>query len=168
MRIVAEPWLRGPIEGVPLHAQPLFHCFQMAREDLARHTESLTHDQLWARPGGAAPAGFHIRHAGGAADRLCSYLEGRELSEAQMSALRAEMEPGATRDELLRELDANLRRVETVVRGIGVAALAEPRSVGRKKLPTTVIGLIVHIAEHTQRHVGQAVTTARIVSVYCP
>jgi len=30
-------------------------------------------------------------------------------------------------------------------------------------LPTTVGGLLVHVADHTQRHVGQAVTTAKIV-----
>ncbi len=163
MRVLIEPWLRGPIEGVSPFVAPLLYSFQMAREDLARHTESLTVEQIWASPGGGASIGFHVRHAGGAADRLCTYLEGRELSEAQMTALRAEGNPGASREELLRELDGNLSRVEAVASALNASALSEVRMVGRKKLPTTVIGLLIHIAEHTQRHVGQAVTTARLV-----
>lgn len=163
-----EPWLRGPIEGVPSFAAPLFHSFQQAREDLARITESLTPHQLWHRPAGAAPVGFHIRHAGGAADRLCTYLEGRQLTEAQMERLRAEMNPGATREQLLAELDADFKRVEAVVAAMDPARLTDLRTVGRKLLPTTVIGLIVHIAEHTQRHTGQAITTARIAATVSP
>lgn len=159
-----EPWLRGPLDGVSPFVAPLLHSFMQVREDLAKHTEGLSPEQLWKSPGGAAPVGFHIRHAGRAADRLCTYLEGGALSEAQMAALRDEMAPGASREELLAELDANLRRVESAVRSLDASTLAEPRYVGRKRLPTSVIGLVVHIAEHTQRHAGQAITTARIIS----
>jgi uncharacterized damage-inducible protein DinB len=158
-----EPWLRGQSAGIHPLTTPVLYAFQQAREDLARHTEGLTREQLWARPYGLGPAGFHIRHIGGSVERLATYLQGRQLMEEQLAAAQREMEPGADRDELLAGLDAALRDAESVVRSVDPAKLAEPREVGRKRLPTTVIGLLTHIAEHTQRHVGQAVTTARIV-----
>jgi hypothetical protein len=158
-----EPWLRGPIPGGSPFIVPLLHSFQMAREDLARHTEGLTAEQLWLRPAGAAPVGFHIRHIAGSAERLMTYLHGEALSESQLSELRTEMEPGASREELLQDLDRRFSAAETIARAIPLESLSERRTVGRLALPTTVIGLLVHIAEHTQRHVGQAITTARIV-----
>jgi uncharacterized damage-inducible protein DinB len=159
-----EPWLRGPMEGVDASVAPLLFSLQQAREDIATCTAPLTAEQLWERPNGAAPVGFHVRHLARAADRLMTYLLGAQLTEAQMAALRAELEPGATRNELLAEMDSLLAKVEAAARALDPASLIEPRFVGRKQLPTTVIGLLVHIAEHTQRHVGQAVTTARIVA----
>ncbi|MDX1981058.1 MAG: DinB family protein [Bryobacteraceae bacterium] len=163
-----EPWLRGPLEGVDAFIAPLLYSLEQAREDIAAHTAHLTTEQLWERPNGAAPAGFHIRHLARAADRLMTYLEGGQLSAEQMAALRSEMEPGATREELLEEMAALLDRVESAARAIDAASLTEPRKVGRKELPTTVIGLLVHIAEHTQRHVGQAITTARLTGIRLP
>lgn len=159
-----EPWLRGPLEDVNPFVAPLVYSFQQAREDVAACTASLTTEQLWEQPNGAAPVGFHIRHLARAADRLMTYLLGGQLSGAQMAALRAEMEPGASREYLLAEMDSLLAKVEAAARALDPASLSEPRFVGRKQLPTTVIGLLVHIAEHTQRHVGQTVTTARIVA----
>jgi hypothetical protein len=106
--------------------------------------------------------GFHLRHIAGSTDRLVTYLEGLQLSEEQMAALRAEHDPGATREELLASMDATFQRAEAVVLSIDPATLADPRSVGRKRLPTTVIGLLTHIAEHTQRHVGQAISGAKL------
>jgi hypothetical protein len=158
-----EPWLRGAIPGVSPYIAPLLYSFQMAREDLTRHTEGLTAEQLWMRPEGAAPVGFHIRHIGRSVERLMTYLRGEALSELQLSELRTEMEPGASREELLQDLDLRFSAAEAIALAIPLESLPEPRSVGRQALPTTVIGLLVHIAEHTQRHVGQAVTTARIV-----
>jgi hypothetical protein len=157
-----EPWMRGPLAGVDPLVAPLLNSFTMAREDLAGFTEGLTQDQLWARPYGLNPVGREIRHIGGSVDRLTTYLEGRELSDTQLAALKAEAEPGASRQELLRELDRHLDRAEQVVRSIDPATFAEPRTIGRKKLPATVIGLLVHIAEHTQRHVGQAISAAKL------
>jgi hypothetical protein len=157
-----EPWMRGPLAGIDPLVAPLFYSFTMARQDLAEFTEGLTPDQIWARPFGLNPVGREIRHIGGSVDRLVTYLEGRELSEAQLAELKAEFEPGASRADLLAALDAQLARAEQVLRSIDPKTFAEPRSVGRKKLPTTVIGLIVHIAEHTQRHVGQAVSAAKL------
>jgi hypothetical protein len=157
-----EAWLRGPLRDVhPLLAAVLYG-FQQTREDLARHTAGLTGSQVWARPHGLAPLGFHLRHIAGSVDRLTSYLEGRVLDETQLAGLRAEMEPGATLAELLADVDQSLRRAENAIRAIDPATLAEPRWVGRQRLPTTVIGLVVHIAEHTQRHLGQAIAAAKL------
>jgi uncharacterized damage-inducible protein DinB len=168
MKGTHEPWLRGPIAGVDPLVAPVLYAFEQAREDLGTHTEGLTTEQLWATPHGFGPVGFHIRHIGGSAMRLMTYLEGRQLSDAQLSAVGAEKEPGATREQLLSALNAALADAEIVVRRIDSATLAEPREVGRKRLPTTVIGLLTHIAEHTQRHTGQAISAAKLARVTIP
>src|SRR5689334_5831728 len=157
-----EPWLRGPIAGIDPLTAPVLYAFQQAREDLARYTESLTPGQIWAAPHGFGSVGFHVRHIAGSTDRLMSYLQQRSLSEEQLAALEAESSPhGPGRDQLLASLDEAFRKAELVVLALDPALLAEPRAVGRRKLPTTVIGLLTHIAEHTQRHVGQAISAAK-------
>lgn len=152
-----EPWLRGPMEGVSPLVAPVLYSFEQAREDLRKYTEDLTTEQVWARASGLGSVGFHLRHIAGSVDRLMTYLQGQELSGKQLEALRGEMEPGATREELLAGVEAALHDAERVVRALDVTTLTESRTVGRQHLPTTVIGLLVHIAEHTQRHVGQAI-----------
>jgi uncharacterized damage-inducible protein DinB len=148
--------------GVHPLIAPVLYAFQQAREDLRRFTEGLTRAQLWASPHGLGSAGFHIRHIAGSTERLMSYLKGGELTNEQMQELRDEERPLALdATELLAVLDKALSKAEEVVRGIDPATLAEPRTVGRKRLPTTVIGLLTHIAEHTQRHVGQAVCACK-------
>lgn len=161
--IQPEPWLRGPLSGVHPLLTPLFHAFQHTREELDAATEGLTEEQLWARPYGLTALGFHIRHIGGAAERLGSYLRQEPLTATQLAALAAETEPGADRAALLAALEEALGKLEIFVRQLDPATLAEPRYVGRKQLPTSVIGLLTHIAEHSLRHVGQAVTTARLI-----
>jgi len=158
-----EPWLRGTSKGIhPLHAA-LLHSFQQAAEDVERFTEGLTDEQMWARPFDLAPVGFQIRHITGSIDRLLTYAEGRQLSAQQMARLTSEMQRGASRGELLKHLSSELDQAATIVRRIDPNKASEERAVGRKQLPTTVGGLLVHIAEHTQRHVGQCVVTAKIV-----
>jgi hypothetical protein len=157
-----EPWLRGPIPGISPLIAPVLYAFQQAREDLAKHSGGLTGDQLWARPFGLAPVGFHLRHIAGSVDRLTTYLLGAQLNEAQMTALRTELEPGASLGELLGQVNEALAQAEERIKSIGPATLTEPRAVGRQQLPTTVMGLLVHIAEHTQRHVGQAIGAAKL------
>jgi uncharacterized damage-inducible protein DinB len=165
MESLPEPWLRGPLPGVHPLTAPILFTFQQAREDLARYTESLTHEQIWATPHGFGSVGFHLRHIAGSTDRLMTYLQGGSLSEAQMETLQTEHEPaGAGRDELLALVDRVFRDAEAMVRAIDPSTLAEPRTVGRKHLPTTVIGLLTHIAEHTQRHVGQAIGAAKLAA----
>lgn len=160
---MVEPWLRGPLADVDPLVAPILYSFEQAREDLAAFTEGLTTAQIWATPHGFGSVGFHIRHIAGSTDRLLTYLEGRELSESQFAVLKAEKEPGSSREELLADLDRAFERTESVVRGVKPEALSESRSVGRQRLPTTVIGLLTHIAEHTQRHVGQAISAAKLI-----
>lgn len=141
---------------------PILCSFLQAREDLAKFTAGLTPEQLWASPHGFGSAGFHIRHIAGSTGRLMSYLQNRELTAEQIEALRDEEQPlELDREELLALLETALREAELVVLTIDPARLDEPRVVGRKKLPTTVIGLLTHIAEHTQRHVGQAISACK-------
>jgi hypothetical protein len=151
--MIEEPWLRGPIPGVDPLTAPVLYAFTQAREDLERYTEGLTTEQIWKRG-----VGFHIRHISRSTDRLIAYLQGCRTVEL------GEGEPGASREELLAELDSAFKRAETVVRAIDPATLRDAREVGRKRLPTTVVGLLAHIAEHTQRHVGQAITAAKSAS----
>jgi len=166
MASLPEPWMRGPIEGVHPLCAPILFAFQQAREDLAAYTEGLSASQLWATPYGLGSAGFHILHIAGSTERLMQYLQGRPLSAVQLEALAAEpTTAGIERDELLAAMDRVFRASESVVRTLAPEMLAEPRTVGRKQLPTTVIGLLTHIAEHTQRHVGQAISAAKLARV---
>src|SRR5690242_14262561 len=162
METLPEPWLRGPLDNVNPLLAPILYCFQQAREDLARHTEGLTAAQIWARPHGFGPVGFHLRHIAGSVQRLMTYVQGRQLSAEQFAAIEHQMDPGASRDELLAEIERSFAYAEAVVRAIDPATLAEPRAVGRKQLPTTLIGLLTHIAEHTTRHVGEAICAAKL------
>ena len=161
--MVPEPWLRGPLKGVHPLLAPTLHAYQQAREDLVHWTAGLSDEQIWARPCGLAPVGFQLRHIAGSVDRLTTYLQGGQLTAAQMDILHHEMDAGPGREELLGQVDAALRESEAVTRALDPATLAEPRAVGRKQLPTTVAGLLVHLAEHTQRHVGQAIVTAKLL-----
>jgi DinB superfamily len=163
MEDLPEPWLRASITHVHPLTAPVLYTFQQAREDLAKYTGPLSTEQLWATPYGLGSAGFHILHIAGSTDRLMTYLQDRELSPQQIAVLEAERSPVPVgRDALLAELDRVFAQAETVVRAIDPASLADPRTVGRKHLPTTVIGLLTHIAEHTQRHVGQAISAAKL------
>jgi uncharacterized damage-inducible protein DinB len=162
-----EVWLRGPVPDVPALLQPVAHGLLQCREELRSIVAGLTADQIWKSPSGAASIGFHVRHAAGSLDRLFTYARGEPLSPDQRAALAAEGEPDPAPDagaRLLAAFDASVERALEQLRNTAPATLVEPRSVGRARLPTTVIGLLFHAAEHTQRHAGQAVTTARIVA----
>ena len=150
--MLEEPWLRGPIPGVDPLIAPVLYAFTQAREDLECHTEGLTTEEIWKRG-----VGFHIRHISRSTERLMTYLQGCHTVEL------GEGEPGASREELLAELDGVFKRAEVVVRAIDPATLRDAREVGRKRLPTTVIGLLTHIAEHTQWLVGQAISAAKLI-----
>jgi uncharacterized damage-inducible protein DinB len=163
-----EPWLRGPLPDIDPLLMPAAHALMQVSEDVPRATAGLTPAQLWMRPGGAASVGFHLRHLAGSIDRLLTYAAGGQLDDRQRAALAAETQPPPP-DALpeLRELDeaaqAALGRALDVLRQTPTATLDEPRRVGRAGLPSTVLGLLFHVAEHSQRHCGQIVTTAKIV-----
>lgn len=158
-----EPWLRGTLTDVAAVPRGVLHALELAREDILRWCCGLTDDEMNARPAGMASVAFHIRHIGRSADRLLTYAEGRQLTTAQLDSMKAELEPGATSGSLFSELNDAISRANARIRAIDASRLEEPRRVGRKELPTSVGGLLVHVADHTQRHVGQAITTAKIV-----
>ena len=160
----AEVWLRGGrVDGISPALQPVAHALLQALEDVERAASGLSVDELWTKPGGAASAGFHLRHLAGSLDRLTTYARGEQLSEAQLTALRAEQEPGASADELVALVRATIERALDQLRATPDATLDEPREVGRARLPSSVRGLLYHAGEHTARHVGQAITTAKVV-----
>ena len=163
-----EPWLRGTLTEVPAVQRAVLHALELAADDLKHWCGSLTNEQMNARPLGLLPVAFHLRHIARSMDRLLTYAEGRSLTDEQWAAMKAELDPGATRDDLFLELQSALRKSARRVQSFKVSALAQARSVGQKRLPTTVAGLLVHVADHTQRHVGQSITTAKIVLAQCP
>src|SRR5690606_19736787 len=151
-------------EGVPPLLMPVAHALTRSKEDLRAAASALTSGQLWLRPGGVASVGFHLRHIPGSADRLLTYALGRGLSEEQLAALQREREPvDAPVTQLLDEVDVVLDRVIDQLRRTRSEQLLERREVGRARILSTVLGLLFHIAEHTQRHTGQVITTAKIV-----
>jgi hypothetical protein len=165
----AEPeyWLRGPVAGIVPHLQPVAHALLQAREDIRRVTAGLHTEQLWLRHGRAATAGFHLRHLAGSLDRLCTYARGEQLSDAQRAYLTGEAQPGdpaATTEDLVEAAVASIDQAMSQVAATSEASLLEPRRVGGRQLPSTVLGLLFHAAEHTTRHVGQLITTLRVAS----
>ncbi|MET0400610.1 MAG: DinB family protein [Longimicrobiaceae bacterium] len=160
-----EAWLRGPLEGVPTQLQAVAHALVQALEDVERAAAPLAPEELRARPGGAASVGFHLRHLAGSTDRLLAYAHGEQLAPAQLAFLAEEEEeaPGVGAAELLAGVRAAVERALEQLRATPEAALDEPREVGRGRLPSSVRGLLYHVGEHTARHAGQVVTTARVV-----
>ena len=158
-----EPWLRGTLTDIDPIRRQILHALELTTEDAARWTDDLTEAQLFARPAGLPPIAFHLRHIVRSLDRLLTYAEGDQLSDTQLPALKTEMDP-APAEEVRAEFRDGLASAADRIRAISPEHFAEPRGVGRKQLPTTVGGLLVHCADHTQRHTGQLVTTAKIVA----
>lgn len=159
-----EPWMRGTHGDIDVVRRAVIHALELAEEDVAKWCGGLSDEAMFARPGGVAPVAFHLRHIARSLDRLLTYAEGRMLDEVQLAALKSEMEQG-TAAEVLREFHEGVARAKERVRAVAPASYEDARGIGRKQLPTTVGGLLIHCAEHTSRHVGQAVTTAKLVSV---
>jgi len=160
-----EVWLRGPIEGVPAPLQPVAHSLLQSKEEVDALLAPLSAREIWRARGTSASVGFHIRHALGSLDRLFTYARGASLSDAQLQILKQESEPDPdlNADELSVGFAAAIERSLDQLRSTNPATLTEARTVGRAQLPSTVGGLLFHAAEHTQRHVGQAVTTGKLL-----
>jgi uncharacterized damage-inducible protein DinB len=159
-----EPWLRGTFTDVPAVIRAVLHALELAREDAEHWCGDLTGVEVNARPAGLPSIAFQLRHISGSADRLLTYAEGRELSQEQVAELGREAE-GAMPHVLLREFGKSMERAGQRIRDLIGSDIEAERFVGRRRLPTTLGGLLVHIAEHTQRHVGQMVTTVKLVKV---
>jgi hypothetical protein len=161
-----EVWLRGPLDGFAPLLMPVAHSLFQVREEFQRLQGSVAESDVWLRPGGAASLGFHIRHTGGALDRLLTYARGEQLSAAQLAFLRAEGDAGNPVATLADTVAVALEAIERAldqIRRTPLETLLEPRRVGRAALPSTTLGLLFHAAEHSTRHSGQAITTARIL-----
>jgi uncharacterized damage-inducible protein DinB len=161
-----EVWLRGPIAGITPLLQPAAHAIQQVGEDVIPIVQDLTPSQLWARPGGVAAIGFHLAHLPGSLGRLLTYSRSQPLTAEQLAALASERTVHDDRPELERLLArfrAGLEAAIDYLRTVPPDSLLLPREVGRKRLPSTTLGLIFHAAEHSSRHAGQIVTLARIV-----
>lgn len=161
-----EAWLRGPVEGVPVQLMPAAHSLMDAVEEIHASMSGLAPEALWLRPGGAASIGFHLRHSGGSIRRLLTYARGGTLKPEEIAAIGREADPGTPPADA-EELLANLRNAVDLalerLRRTDVEELEQPRKVGRAGLPSTTRGLLFHLADHTRRHAGQVVTTARII-----
>ena len=165
-QVQPEVWLRGPVEGFPAELQPAVHALMQAVEDVEAAVTPLSVDEIWAKPGGAASIGFHARHIVGALDRLYSYARGLALSETQIAYMKAEGvagDPAPDGAALVNLVKTGVDAALGQLRSTPVSELAGVRTVGRKQLPTTVLGLLFHGAEHSTRHAGQIITTAKVV-----
>ena len=162
-----EVWLRGPLSAVPPLLQPVAHALLQAREEVTELMANFPADKLAERPLGLASVGFHLRHLAGVLDRTFTYARGEALSETPLAYLAAEGSPpthlGAV-PELVQAFAHQVDAALAQLRATPEATLPEWRGVGRAQLPSTVVGLLVHAAEHTTRHVGQLLVTARLVA----
>jgi uncharacterized damage-inducible protein DinB len=158
-----EPWLRGTMTEVSAVPRAVLHALELAGEDLQKWCGELTDFELNPRPAGLPPIAFHLRHIARSLDRLLTYAEGRGLEPDQLAALKEELDAEGNREALFAELDCALKRSAERVRALALIDGEAQRTVGKKALPTTVGGLLVHVADHTQRHVGQAITTAKVL-----
>jgi uncharacterized damage-inducible protein DinB len=158
-----EPWLRGTLTEFPAEQRAVLHALELAREDIAQWCGPLAAEDMHARPYGLASVAFHIHHIVGSLDRLLTYAEEKVLDSEQKRWMVAEMDSPTNRDELLTLFEQGLTAATVRVHAIPMERWLEKRGVGRKQLPTTVAGLLIHCADHTQRHVGQAITTAKVL-----
>jgi len=158
-----EPWLRGTLAEVSAVPRGVLHALELAQEDGMRWCGGLTDAELNEHPLSLPPVAFHLRHVARSLDRLLTYAEGSQLSGEQIAALKSEMEEGATGDALFAEFNEAIELSARRVRALAAVDPEEARGVGKRQLPTSVGGLLVHLADHTQRHVGQAITTAKVL-----
>lgn len=160
-----EYWLRGPVPGIPALLQPVAHALLQARDEVNGALENFSDDWLWLRPAGSASAGFHLQHLSGVLDRLFTYASGQLLNESQLQYLQTEGKPesGTTVEELLSHFNLQVEKSLAYLAGVDEHSLTAFRGVGRQQIPSTVIGLLFHAAEHTTRHTGQLLVTTAVV-----
>lgn len=158
-----EPWLRGTYTDVPPAGRAVLHALDLALDDIRKWTEGLTDAEIHSEPFGLTPVAFHIRHLSRSTDRILTYAEGNQLSPSQLADLKSESAGTETLGALLDTLESTLANAAFRIRVLAVADLSAPRGIGRKQLPTTLGGSMIHVADHTQRHTCQIVTTAKLL-----
>ena len=163
-----EPWLRGTYTDVPAAGRAVLHALDLALDDIAKWTAGLSDEEVRSAPVGLTPIAYHLRHIARSTDRTLTYAEGNQLSSEQLDALKAESSGEEPLAELIAELEVSFTNAEARIRELASADLNTPRFVGRKQLPTSIGGALIHVADHTQRHVGQIVTTAKAIKALRP
>ena len=158
-----EPWLRGTHSEVPAVGSAVLHALDLALEDLNKWTTGLTDAEAHAQPHGLPSIAFHLKHIARSVDRILSYAEGHPLSGVQLAQLKSEQSGEEPLAALLAEMEASFSNADRRVRALATADFDTPRTVGRKQLPTSIGGALIHVADHTQRHAGQVVTTAKVL-----
>jgi uncharacterized damage-inducible protein DinB len=163
-----EPWLRGTYSDVSAVGRAVLHALDLALDDITKWTEGLTDAEVHTQPLGLPSLAFHLRHIARSVDRILTYAEGGQLTAEQLAALKAEQLPAANEEDetlavLLGEVEASFSNADARIRTLASADFNIFRGVGRKQLPTSIGGALIHVADHTQRHVGQVVTTAKVL-----
>ncbi len=161
-----EPWLRGTHADVPAAGRAVLHALDLALDDLTKWTEGLSDAEIHAQPLGLTSIAFHLRHIARSTDRILTYAEGGQLSPEQLAMLKSEQGGEGAQEtlaELLAEVEISFENAAERIRVLASADLDTFRGVGRKQLPTSIGGALIHVADHTQRHVGQVVTTAKVL-----
>ncbi len=161
-----EVWLRGPIQNIPSLLQPVAHALLQAREEVHRIMEGFPEHLLWQTPAGVASPAFHLQHLAGVTDRLFTYARKELLNPEQLLALDNEgkqTETAASMSELINRFDKQIDAAIDQLSTVNVETLTDPRGVGRKQIPTTLMGLYFHAAEHSMRHVGQLLVTTKVL-----
>ncbi len=163
-----EYWQAGAIEGVPALLQPVAHALLQSAREVEETLKDFPREKLWVKPAGLASVGFHAKHIAGVTDRLFTYASGHLLSDKQLSELKGEKEEEdhITTDQLIADVHRQVEKAIRQLKETNESSLTDARGVGRKQIPSTVIGLLFHAAEHAQRHTGQLLVTARVVTSY--
>lgn len=158
-----EVWMRGPLPNVPILLQPVAHALLQVEEDIQNLLQRVNEEQLWERPGGVASVAFHVQHIAGVIDRMFSYARNEKLSEIQLDYLKQEgkRQTGIDKRRLLLDLRKRVEQALQELSNTPVNELGEARYLGRQRIPTTLIGLLFHAAEHSQRHLGQLLVTVK-------
>jgi uncharacterized damage-inducible protein DinB len=158
-----EPWLRGTHGDLPAAHRAVLHALELALDDLRQWTAELSDAEIHAHPLGLNSIAFLLRHIARSTDRILTYSEGEQLSAAQFTAYKSEQGGEETKAELMAEVESSLTQAAERVRALATADLETVRGVGRKMLPTSIGGTMLHVADHTMRHVGQVITTAKVL-----
>lgn len=161
-----EYWLRGPVQNIPALLQPVAHALLQARDEVNEALIDFPENKRWEKPAGAASVAFHLQHLAGVLDRLFTYAKGEPLNGAQLEYLAAEGKENATIriSDLITHFNKQVDTSLLQLKATDENTLTNAKFVGRKQMPSTVMGLLFHAAEHTQRHTGQLLVTAKILS----
>nr|MBC7612282.1 DinB family protein [Pseudopedobacter sp.] len=163
--IKAEVWLRGPLPQYPALLQPVAHALLQAREELAELMIGFPEDLLFERLSGLASPAFHLQHLTGVLDRLFTYARQETLTDVQLLYLKKEKDwdKDLSIEKLVAQFDLQVDTALLQLAKTAINELTEIRWVGRDKIPSTLIGIYTHAAEHTMRHIGQLLVTVKVL-----